>query len=1082
MVHEQLNLTHIKQRCGNLVYRRGKQVYEYGYINSFGYDPEQRLCTAEVEGAESYQVKVDLSHAQELRTSCTCPAYYQYDTDCKHIAAVLLKLRDMWNGTSEPLSEHKMRMLQEANKTHNIISLLEQFHAARSQEVDAPELDERETVQVEYRFRIDYSFEGKHVLVLEMRAGVRRLYVVQRIQEFLEHVWQEQPYSFTKKYAYDPIEQTFSQVDADLMNLLREIGKNQTAFQDRDSAYARSQGRNETRELVIPPFIWRRMLPMLERSQTVVEHEGVDMGPLRVTEERIPFAFRLESTPFDSYELDMQELSACTFMESYGCVYYKGIFYLMEDHPLQVLQNMKSQFGYKGRHTLVISPSQMEEFMFRGYPGLKRVANIEIDQKISERFIQPPLLAKFYLDWQEPYLTARLEYHYDQIVINPFDESATDHQPLHTILLRDWEREQRNMSFVEKAAFKFNGKSLFLEEEADIYLFLFHIVPELEQEVELFGTPEIESWVRQDDREEPQMRVEMDTANRLLEVSFEMDGIDEADIRRMLDSVVEKRKYYRMPGGRFVSLEAEAFQGMQQLMEELGLGSSVQRNDGRIQLPMMRGFQIDEQLSAKHRAIRFGPVFQQLQEHLKHPERLQFTLPPAFEPVLRDYQKKGFHWLKTLAYYQFGGILADDMGLGKTLQSIAYLVSEQTQDAPALIISPSSLIYNWESECHKFAPELRVLVVAGDKETREELRQALQEVDVIVTSYPLIRRDIEMYQDVTFSSLFLDEAQALKNATTQTAKAVKQLAARHRFALTGTPIENKLEELWSIFDIVFPDLYPDKKSFLQLSPEMIARRTRPFILRRLKKDVLTELPDKIETVQYTELHAEQKALYMGYLQQIQQETLTQLQEEGFQKSRMKILAGLTRLRQLCCHPALFLEQYTGTSGKLEQLMEMVSEYTSEGRRLLVFSQFTSMLALIRQQLEQQGIDYFYLDGSTPSEERLHMSHRFNQGERDMFLISLKAGGTGLNLTGADTVILYDLWWNPAVEQQAADRAHRMGQKKVVQVIRMVAKGTIEEKMVQLQEQKKHLIEQVIQAGETALTSFSEQEIREILSL
>ncbi|MNS42264.1 RNA polymerase-associated protein RapA [compost metagenome] len=328
----------------------------------------------------------------------------------------------------------------------------------------------------------------------------------------------------------------------------------------------------------------------------------------------------------------------------------------------------------------------------------------------------------------------------------------------------------------------------------------------------------------------------------------------------------------------------------------------------------------------------------------------------------------------------------------------------------------------------------------------------------------------------------MDEAQAFKNHGTLTAQSVKSIEAKHRFALTGTPVENGLEELWSIFSAVFPALFPNRQAFNDLPRETIARRVRPFLLRRLKSDVLKELPEKIETVQASELLPEQKKLYAAYLAELQAETLKHLKDDDLQKHRIKILAGLTRLRQLCCHPALFVEGYNGSSAKFEQLLEIIDDCRSAGKRMLIFSQFTQMLGLIRRELGYQGVPHFYLDGQTPGADRVELCSRFNEGEGDLFLISLKAGGTGLNLTGADTVILYDLWWNPAVEQQAADRAHRIGQKNVVQVIRLVTEGTVEDKMYELQQKKKNLIEEVIQPGQESLSSLSEQDIREILSI
>ena len=578
--------------------------------------------------------------------------------------------------------------------------------------------------------------------------------------------------------------------------------------------------------------------------------------------------------------------------------------------------------------------------------------------------------------------------------------------------------------------------------------------------------------------------MKVDKRTDWLEFRFDIKAIPEAEIQDLLKSIEEKRKYYRMQNGTLVSMETDEFQKLLLFMNELNASSEELMEKG-IRVPLIQGIQQIDSLEEGN-LLSAGETFYQLIRNLQNPENLDFEVPKSLDNILRDYQKFGFRWLKLLAKYKFGGILADDMGLGKTLQSIAFIVSVladiRLKKQPALIICPSSLVYNWLNELKKFAPEIRVLIVDGSKVERNALLKDSTGIDVIITSYPILRRDISAFFEKSFHTVFFDEAQAFKNHTTQTAKAVRKIQANYRFALTGTPIENSIEELWSIFNVVFPNLLPGRRTFQELRRENIAKRVRPFLLRRLKEDVLKELPEKIETIQSSNLLVEQKKLYAAYLAKLKQDTLKHLNKESFQKNRIRILAGITRLRQICCHPALFVEDFQGSSGKYEQLLEIIEECRITGKRMLIFSQFTKMLDIIGRELVNQGLPYFYLDGQTPSRERVGLCNRFNDGERDMFLISLKAGGTGLNLTGADTVVLYDLWWNPAVEQQAADRAHRMGQKNVVQVIKLVAHGTIEEKMNDLQERKKHLIEEVIQPGKEQMSAFTEQEIREILMM
>ncbi|HHA5647614.1 TPA: DEAD/DEAH box helicase, partial [Enterococcus faecium] len=321
----------------------------------------------------------------------------------------------------------------------------------------------------------------------------------------------------------------------------------------------------------------------------------------------------------------------------------------------------------------------------------------------------------------------------------------------------------------------------------------------------------------------------------------------------------------------------------------------------------------------------------------------------------------------------------------------------------------------------------------------------------------------------------------VKNSSTKTAQALRELAVPQRFALSGTPIENNLEELWSLFATIMPGFFPTKTKFRELAAEEIAQMIRPFILRRDKQTVLKDLPEKTEMNLYSALTEEQKTVYLAYLRQMREE-ITSMDSEAFKKNRIGILAGLTRLRQICCDPRLFIEDYQGGSGKLEQVKDLLVAAKENKRRVLLFSQFTGMLTILQEELAELGISTFYLRGSTKPQDRLSMVDAFNAGEKDVFLISLKAGGTGLNLTGADTVILYDLWWNPAIEEQAAGRAHRIGQKNVVEVWRMISEGTIEERMDSLQQEKRELFQKVIQGNEEQLTKLTEEDIRMILSV
>ncbi len=499
-------------------------------------------------------------------------------------------------------------------------------------------------------------------------------------------------------------------------------------------------------------------------------------------------------------------------------------------------------------------------------------------------------------------------------------------------------------------------------------------------------------------------------------------------------------------------------------------------------LPLYKAFGVDTNAGVVHQ----DEDFMTLINRMERPEKIDFELPEDLTATLRPYQETGYKWLKGLDHYGFGGILADDMGLGKTLQVISFIAGSlgKGDTKPYLVICPSSVLYNWQKEFQQFAPDIKTRLITGMKsERRDTIATAIAEnIPVWITSYPLLQRDEDLYEGLAFRTVILDEAQSVKNATAKTTKAASALNANNKIALSGTPVENALSELYTIFSIAQPGLFGTKKDFKQMDPAQIAKKVKPFILRRLKADVLKDLPPKIESISYIEMTEKQKTVYLSQLQLMRQETKEMLDADTLNENRIKILAGLTRLRQICCDPALVMADYTGGSGKLDRLMEYLAEAKENGRRVVLFSQFTQMLAIIREKLDETSEAYFYLDGQTPNQDRLALTTRFNEGEKDLFLISLKAGGTGLNLTGGDTVILYDSWWNPAVESQATDRVHRFGQKKVVQVVRLIATGTIEERINELQAKKREMIDSVIQAGGQSVTSLSKEELMQLLEI
>lgn len=597
----------------------------------------------------------------------------------------------------------------------------------------------------------------------------------------------------------------------------------------------------------------------------------------------------------------------------------------------------------------------------------------------------------------------------------------------------------------------------------------------------------------------PSVSVGVSLKGDLLELTLESEEMPLSELVEILSSYQRKRKFFRLKGGDFLSMEEDGLAVLSRIQEGLSMPAS-QWGQGSVSLPKYRALFLDGQLKDQN---RFHTVkdrdFKALVRNMKTVEDNDFEAPDSLRKVLREYQKQGFLWLKTLHANGFGGILADDMGLGKTLQAIAFLLSEQEEARKgqagytnfALIVCPASLMYNWKAEIERFAPALPAVPITGPAQERKSLVDGAGPMDILITSYDLLRRDEGIYQGHTFGYEVLDEAQYIKNHTTKAAKAVKNIRAGFRAALTGTPIENRLSELWSIFDYLMPGFLYSYSRFreeievpvVSAQEEAVAERLRkmiaPFVLRRLKKDVLKELPDKMEEAVFARLEGEQGRLYAAHVQRMRLMLDGQTQEE-FASQKIQVLAELTRLRQICCDPSLVYANYQGESAKMLMCMDLVKNALDGGHKILLFSQFTSMLEKLQERLKQEGIPYLSLTGATSKERRLGLVEAFQQGEAPVFCISLKAGGTGLNLTAADIVIHYDPWWNVAVQDQATDRVHRIGQKNQVTVYKLVAKGTVEESILKLQEKKSELAENLLGKEGLDGARFTKEELLDLL--
>lgn len=1050
---KKLNRTMIEKLFAPHIYERGLTYYNRDRVQGLSFNKQKEVWFAEVAGTQDYYVEVDVSNMESgtLKTYCECPAFEMYDT-CKHLVALLLEVVDQ-------TSENSFPTLTAANTS----AFIEGIISGTPESLNV--MSDKEPMVVHYIL----TFERTNKVWLEIKTGIDHHYVVRNIRELLENILNKGEHFFTKKFTYDPDEHYFLQQDLDIFEQLQSFISTGDIYTDR-SYYA--ENAYDRRHLLIPPLSFQSMLKKLIERNLTIEINDTEYEDVTIQYDASPFSYTVTHNESEQLVLKMDGFQSATYFPEYEMVFIEGVFYFPTKAQQQTLQQIK-QIGMMN-HELPITTETADRFFSEALPVLKQQAPVEISPTVTDEIVEYPLKAKMYLEKSEDAIVGKLRYHYGPIELDPFSNRTDDER----IIIREVEKEQEIMHLIEQSNFRYNGKELYINllEDEEVYDFLYTILPMLDEYVALYLTSNIQSLIV-DYEPIPSTTVHVETSSNLLEIGFDISGVNEEEVTAMIQAVIEKKRFYRLETGAMVSLESDEYQSIKRLFDDINV-KKEDMIDGKVVLPVYRGMQVDELIETKK---SYDPSFHKLLRQLQSPEDQVYELPDKLQADLRHYQEAGYQWFKSLSEYHLGGILADDMGLGKTVQTIAYLLSEPS-DHPHLVVVPSSVIYNWKNECERFAPSLNVQVIAGSPEEREQLIHEAQDADIWITSYGTIRQDIELYRELTFHAFILDEAQFIKNHLTKTSKAIREIRAAKRFALSGTPIENTIDELWAIFQVVLPGLMPSLKEFRKLESEKISSLTRPFILRRLKEDVLKELPDKIEAVHVSELTKEQKSLYVGYLQELQKMTSESIASDNFQQNRMKILAGLTRLRQLCCHPSLFIENYQGRSGKLDDLMETVKEMKESGRRMLIFSQFTSMHELFIEALKKEGIDYFYLHGQTPAKDRVEMSDAFNSGEKSVFLISLRAGGTGLNLTGADTVILYDLWWNPAVEDQAAGRAHRFGQKNVVQVIRFITEGTIEERIYELQQKKRELINQVIQPGETMLSSLSEEDIRQLLNM
>ena len=979
---------------------------------------------------------------------CYCD-FFQKKKYCAHLAALEYYLKNA------PSGKDVLKSMEEEELTSQETQELVSFGSLFLDKV----LPDKSNQQVRYELSAtgqEDSYTGQFLWSLRIsRLPDERSYVVRDVLSFLRTLEKGGHYQIGKSY-YEAIHlEDFDEASQDLLVFLQGLVLD---YQGQDSSLIFP---NAGRNLFFPASIFEEgVIFLMNLSSFRLEYSLYDYSEVffqDLHEESEVYTFQVEEYE-EHFELVIAEKNYKMLYDG-QFIFYGDTFYQLNPQQIRLIKALRElpiehdrlkrlQFDLSERTKLA---SSLSEF--------KKVGRVEA----PESMMIHDFTAKFDFDiGPDKRLILDTVFDYG-------DRKVTTRKDLERLpFAGNFEHEQQVFKQMLQAGFvaDFYSQRPPLKPE-EIYHFFSEVIPNFEALGRVSMTEELEALAQ---TESPRISVKM--KGGLLDVGFDFAGIAQSEIDAVLDSLFKEQDFFISKSGQVLIFDEETKE-MSRTLQQL---RSKRTKNGFIQTSSLAAYQLAEFFKGKDK-VQFSKDVQQLAFDLTHPE--EFPLPKLqVKADLRDYQETGVKWLSMLDKYGFGGILADDMGLGKTLQTISFLSSRIDDSKKVLILAPSSLIYNWSDEFAKFAPHLDVAVVYGLKNVRDEL--IAEKHQITITSYASFRQDVEEYKDNHFQYLILDEAQVMKNDQTKIAQYLRDFEVEHTYALSGTPIENNLGELWSIFQIVMPGLLPNKKEFLKLPAEKVARYIKPFVMRRKKEDVLQELPDLIEVAYRNELADSQKTIYLALLKQMQ-DRIIHATEDEINRSKIEILSGLMRLRQICDTPKLFMEDYEGESGKLESLRELLEQIQDGNRRVLIFSQFRGMLDIIESELDKLGMESFKITGSTPAKERQDMTTAFNDGQRSAFLISLKAGGVGLNLTGADTVILVDLWWNPAVEAQAIGRAHRIGQERNVEVYRMITRGTIEEKIQELQESKRNLVSTILDGAE-AKSSLSVEEIREILGI
>lgn len=985
-----------------------------------------------------YDVNIATRDDKVIGYYCECKQFTKNHT-CKHIAACMLKYKDMiFKDPPSPLEI-----------SNNILSL---FNSAQS------------GIKEQVNLNIEFDFDGSNV-TFRPYVGLKKLYVINtesKFNDFLGCYYNRKEYRFGVNFIFQPDKHFFCADDLKIINFLHGYKKTYYGY--------------KTDPFELSDREFSSLLMLLSGKSFSIK--GV--GKIDDIKYEMPTSLNLMMDS-DLYKLNIDDFDNYRFLDgNFKYVVYRHVFYVIPDDYSLILKNM-----YKNRLSEIIFNNDNINLFKDGL--LRKIKNnIVVDDSVTDIVIAGTPLVSLYFDLLRDEVVCNIKLDYGKTVIDYFDNSN---------VVRDTDYEDTVLADLYAYNFSIIRKKFRLVEIDDIGYFLSEGLAVLGEKYNIFTSKKIDNMSILK-KSEVRSNFSIGT-DGIMSYSFDTDNIDISELGSVLDSLKKKKRYYKLKNGNIVDLENNSeLKELDNIFSDLEL-SSRDIVDGNVVVPKYRALYIDSLKKNRYKSIKTDNSFDKFIDNFNRFKDVDITFDKLDSKILRDYQKDGVKWLYTLYKCDLGGILADEMGLGKSLQVICFIkqVLASKMDAKIMIVCPTSLVYNWKKEFDKFAPELKYVTVAESKAKRLEVMNHFDDYNIFITTYGLVRNDNDEYEKVDFEVCVIDEAQAIKNYQANMTREIKKIKAKTKLALTGTPLENSIMELWSIFDFIMPGYLNSIIKFRQnygikdVDKESLDKLTNlnyqisPFILRRKKADVYRDLPPKIENNIYLDLPDSQKALYVSVLKESEKEFAELVATEGFKKARFKILQLLMKLRQICIDPAILFENYSGNSIKMEKLIETVQDYISTGHKILIFSSFKMVVDRVQSMFNKNGISSYMIAGDVKSKERMELVDKFNNDDTNCFLITLKSGGTGLNLTSADVVIHLDIWWNPQVENQATDRAHRIGQTKKVSVIKFITRGTIEEKIIELQNKKKILSDNLIEGKDSSelLSSLGEKEIKSLLS-